>query len=74
MFEQASDQDIQARRAQDPDFRRLHDRHRKLNHRIDGAKVGVSGLSDEHLSELKRDRLHTKRAMIRRWDASIQGR
>lgn len=74
MFEQASDQDIQARCAKDPDFRRLHDHHRKLDRRIDGAEVGVGGLSDAHMSELKRDRLHTKEAMIRRWNTAIQSR
>lgn len=68
MFEDIPTEVIEARLAQDPTFRRLHDHHRKLNQRIDGAEHGTEGLSDEYLSELKRERLHAKEELIRQWE------
>lgn len=69
MFEQVADDVLSSYCSAHPEFRRLYDHHRKLNRRIDAAESGTEGLSDDHLAELKKDRLHTKEAMVRHWDA-----
>lgn len=71
MFDQASEAQIEDRCAHDPDFRRMYERHRKLNRRIDGAEHGLEGLSDEFLSQLKLERLHLKDALMRRWEDPV---
>lgn len=69
MFEHVPEDVLASHCSADPEFRRLYDHHRKLNRRIDAASIGTEGLSDTHLAELKRDRLRTKEALLRHWDA-----
>ncbi len=41
MFEDQPQSEIDARRARDPEFRALHDQHRKLNKKCMDAELGV---------------------------------
>ena len=63
MFEDQPQSEIDARRARDPEFRILHDEHRKLNRQCMDAELGVFAVSDATLGEMKRRKLQTKQRL-----------
>jgi uncharacterized protein YdcH (DUF465 family) len=67
MFEQASPEALEARCATDREFRLAYHQHRKLSRQIDADESKEHALSDEHLSELKRERARLKAELARRW-------
>ena len=50
MFEDQPQSEIDARRARDPEFRALHDQHRKLNKQCMDAELGVLPIDDDTAS------------------------
>ena len=65
MFEDQSQSEIEARRARDPEFRTLHDEHRKLNRQCMDAELGVFAVSDVTLGRMKREKLLAKQRLLR---------
>ena len=55
MFEDQPQSEIDARRARDPEFRALHDQHRKLNKKCMDAELGVLPIDDVTLGRMKRE-------------------
>ena len=69
MFEDQPQSEIEARRARDPEFRILHDEHRKLNRQCMDAELGVFAVSDATLGEMKRRKLQTKQRLQSLYEA-----
>lgn len=72
MFEDQPQSEIEARRARDPEFRILHDEHRKLNRQCMDAELGVLAVSDVTLGRMKRDKLLAKQRLQRMFETSPQ--
>ena len=72
MFEDQSQSEIEARRARDPEFRTLHDEHRKLNRQCMDAELGVMAVSDITLGRMKREKLLAKQRLQRMLETPVQ--
>ncbi|MDR6095870.1 YdcH family protein [Stenotrophomonas sp. SORGH_AS_0321] len=72
MFEDQSQSEIEARRARDPEFRTLHDEHRKLNRQCMDAELGVFAVSDVTLGRMKREKLLAKQRLLRMLETAPQ--
>lgn len=72
MFEDQPQSEIEARRARDPEFRILHDEHRKLNRQCMDAELGVLAVSDGTLGKMKREKLLAKQRLQRMLETPAQ--
>lgn len=72
MFEDQPQSEIEARRAHDPEFRTLHDRHRKLNRQCMDAELGVLPVDDVTLGQMKREKLLAKQRLQRMIETPVQ--
>ncbi|GAB3048054.1 YdcH family protein [Stenotrophomonas tumulicola] len=72
MFEDQPQSEIEARRARDPEFRTLHDAHRKLNRQCMDAELGVLAVSDVTLGQMKREKLLAKQRLQRMFETTPQ--
>ncbi len=72
MFEDQPQSEIDARRAQDPEFRILHDQHRKLNKKCMDAELGVLPVDDVTLGRMKREKLLAKQRLQRMLETPAQ--
>lgn len=71
MFEDQPQSEIDARRARDPEFRALHDQHRKLNKKCMDAELGVLPIDDVTLGRMKREKLLAKQRLLRMYETPL---
>jgi len=68
MFEDQQRDAVEALMKADAEFRRLYQRHKELNSKVDNAEIGVLPVDDMTLSSMKKEKLHTKERLQRMWD------
>jgi uncharacterized protein YdcH (DUF465 family) len=68
MFEDQQRDAVEALMKADAEFRRLYQRHKELNSKVDNAELGVLPVDDMTLSSMKKEKLHTKERLQRMWD------
>ena len=68
MFEDQQRDAVEALMKADAEFRRLYQRHRELNSKVDNAEIGVLPVDDMTLSSMKKEKLHIKERLQRMWD------
>ena len=71
MFEDQPQSEIDARRARDPEFRALHDQHRKLNKKCMDAELGVLPIDNVTLGRMKREKLLAKQRLLRMYETPL---
>lgn len=69
MFEQQSQQEIDALMHSNPEFKRLYQRHRDLDKKVMDAELGVAPVDDATLSQMKREKLAAKDRLVRLYAA-----
>ncbi len=67
MFEHRKDQ-MEILLKNDDEFRRLYNHHQQLEKRVLAAENGTAPMEDLALSQLKREKLHTKDQLARIMD------
>ncbi|OEZ01766.1 MULTISPECIES: YdcH family protein [Stenotrophomonas] len=70
MFEDQPQSEIDARLSADPQFKKLYDQHRKLNKKCMDASLGVLGVDDVTLGQMKREKLLAKQQLLRMYESS----
>src|SRR5581483_9402868 len=68
MFEDQQRDAVEALMKADAEFRRLYQRHRELNSKVDNAEIGVLPVDDMTLSSMKKEKLHIKERLQTMWD------
>lgn len=68
MFEDQQRDAVEALMKADAEFRRLYQRHKELNSKVDNAEIGVLPVDDVTLSSMKKEKLHAKERLQRMWD------
>ena len=67
MFEGQPQQDVEALMTH-PEFKRLYQRHKKLDKQVLDAELGVLAVDDTTLSQMKREKLAAKDRLTRLYD------
>jgi len=70
MFEAHPQSEIHALMQSDQEFRRLYQRHQKLDKQVADASCGALPLAPGTLSQMKREKLATKKSLLRRLENS----
>ncbi|MDQ3229435.1 MAG: YdcH family protein [Pseudomonadota bacterium] len=65
MFEEQSQNDIEAMMKGNPEFRQLYQRHKELDKKVLDAELGVLPIDDTLLAQMKREKLHAKDRLTR---------
>ncbi len=60
MFEEQSQNDIEAMMKGSPEFRQLYQLHKELDKKVLDAELGVLPIDDTLLAQMKREKLHAK--------------
>lgn len=68
MFEDQQRDAVEALMKADAEFRRLYQRHKELNSKVDNAEIGVLPVDDMTLSCMKKEKLHIKERLQNMWD------
>lgn len=68
MFEAQPQSEIKALLKSDSEFRRLYQRHRKLDKKVADAAVGALPMGSDALAEMKREKLAVKQSLIRHYE------
>jgi uncharacterized protein YdcH (DUF465 family) len=71
MFEFVPQAELEQHLHEHSDLRRLYYRHREIDKKIESAEHGTLGLTDEHMTELKRERLHLKENIQKLWPEGL---
>ena len=69
MFEEQSQNDIEAMMQGNPEFRQLYQRHKELDKKVLDAELGVLPIDDTLLAQMKREKLHAKDRLTRLYQA-----
>ncbi len=65
MFEEQSQNDIEAMMKGNPEFRQLYQLHKELDKKVLDAELGVLPIDDTLLAQMKREKLHAKDRLTR---------
>jgi uncharacterized protein len=68
MFEDQQRDVVEALMKADAEFRRLYQRHKELNSKVDNAEIGVLPVDDMTLTSMKKEKLHIKERLQNMWD------
>lgn len=68
MFEDQQRDAVEALMKADAEFRRLYQRHKELNSKVDNAEIGVLPVDDMTLTSMKKEKLHIKERLQTMWD------
>lgn len=68
MFEDQQRDAVEALMKADAEFRRLYQRHKELNSKVDNAEIGVLPVDDMTLTSMKKEKLYAKERLQRMWD------
>lgn len=68
MFEDQQRDAVEALMKADAEFRRLYQRHKELNSKVDNAEIGVLPVDDMTLTSMKKEKLHIKERLQSMWD------
>lgn len=60
MFEEQSQNDIEAMMKGNPEFLQLYQRHKELDKKVLDAELGLLPIDDTLLAQMKREKLHAK--------------
>jgi len=69
MFENQQRDDIEALMKANTEFRRLYQRHQKLDSKVRDAEIGALPMDGDTLASMKREKLAAKHRLLRMWDA-----
>lgn len=64
MFEEQPQSAIDALIRANPEFKRLYQRHRKLDKKVSAAELGVLPIDAATLAQMKREKLLTKQRLL----------
>ena len=68
MFEEQSQQEIDALIKSSPEFKQLYQQHRDLDKQVMDAELGVAGIDETTLQRMKREKLAAKDRLTRMYD------
>lgn len=68
MFEGHSQEEVEAFVNSSVELRRLYHRHRELDKQVLDAELGVLPIDDQRLLQMKREKLHAKHKLVRRFE------
>lgn len=68
MFEEQPQQEIDSLLRSNPEFKQLYQQHRDLDRRVMDAELGVRGVDDLTLNQMKREKLAVKDRLARLYD------
>lgn len=71
MFETQPQSEIDALLRRDDEFRRLYQRHRKLDKQVADASVGALPMAASAIAQMKREKLAAKKQLLR-WYQELQ--
>ncbi|MGC1546946.1 MAG: YdcH family protein [Rhodanobacter sp.] len=74
MFENQQREEVEALKRADANFRRLYQKHQKLDSKVHDAVTGSLPIDDVTLGTMKREKLHAKDELQRIWDSTHAGR
>lgn len=69
MFEEQSQNEIDALMKANPEFKQLYQQHKKLNKKCMDAELGVLPIDDVTLGQMKREKLLTKQRLLRMYES-----
>lgn len=71
MFEDQSQQSaVEALKQSNPEFKELLQRHQYLDKKLEDSDLGVNGIDDLTLHELKREKLAAKERLLRIFESA----
>ncbi|HEX7339771.1 MAG TPA: YdcH family protein [Rhodanobacteraceae bacterium] len=68
MFENQQREDVEALMEKDAEFRRLLQRHQKLDSKVHDAEIGALPMDADTLTSMKREKLLAKNRLMRMWE------
>ncbi len=69
MFEAQSQTELEELMKENVEFRQLYYRHKELDKKVLNAELGVLAVDETTLSQMKREKLHTKDRLTSMYDA-----
>jgi uncharacterized protein len=68
MFENQSKEDVEALMTRSDEFKRLVNRHRELDKTVLDAELGVRPMTDNNLTDMKKEKLRAKERLTYLWE------